>query len=475
VSTPRAYAPFAENWAAFEVGGTFPYVPASARVLASLFTLLALASLTGCERVSALSKGGQKEEKTATPAPVTEPSAIQIGPPAPPPNAKPIRVLVGGDLLPHRPSLVAPASIGVALAPLASTFATADAVIANYEAATGDVDPKAFRLAYAAPRGWLEALPPAGIKAVTVANNHACDLGIEGVDATLDGAQAAGLVAIGGDAKDPWTPRVVAERGGKRICAVGWTTLFNAEGGCRKTAKLAYAPLDRRGKYKIDAALSRARSWCDATIAILHGGVEYVPQTSLVMDQAGHAAEAGADAIVVHHPHIASPVVIHPTKDGRNVPIFASVGNLVTNQGESWKPPMFPVLRDNRRLVCVNGWTRLGVLADFAFSFDNDTTKLDWGFHLLWIENQHADDRTIAVPKIEARLLDPERDKAIVARLSEDRKGPVALFDDGCWVEKPVYTQSDVAKDPRCSIANRKAGPPAPAPVARAKKKPKGR
>jgi len=79
-----------------------------------------------------------------------------FGPPRPPPLDRPLRVLIGGDLLPHRPSLVAPAAIHAALAPLASLFAKADAVIANYEAATGDVDPKASRLAYAAPRGWLD-------------------------------------------------------------------------------------------------------------------------------------------------------------------------------------------------------------------------------------------------------------------------------------------------------------------------------
>src|SRR5207253_1979794 len=162
-------------------------------------------------------------------------------------------------------SLVTPASIRAALAPLAATFQSADVVVANYEAATGDVDAKAFRLAYAAPQGWLEELPKAGIKALTVANNHACDLSMEVLD---------------------------------------------------------------------------------ATIAIIDGGDEYVAQRREVMDQARHAADAGADAVIVHHPHIASPVVVHATKDGRKVPVFASVGNLASNQGESWKPSMFPVLRE---------------------------------------------------------------------------------------------------------------------------------
>jgi len=383
------------------------------------------------------------------PAIVFEP----IGPPAPPRLDRPLHVLVAGDLLPHRPSLVSPLAIRNALAPLAPTFAKADIVIANYEAATGDVDAKAFRLAYAAPQGWLEELPRAGIKALTVANNHACDLGLEGLDATLAAAAKSDTIALGGDSKDPWSAKPVVEQGGKRVCAVAWTTVMNAETGCARTVRLAIARTDRKGTAMIDTAIARAKSWCDATVAIIHGGDEYVAQRREVMEQARHAADAGADAIVIHHPHIASPVELYTTKDGRQVPLFASVGNLVSNQGESWKATMFPVLRENRRLVCVNGWTRLGVIADLSFDFRPDAVKLDWGFRLTWTENEHANDHTVAVPKIETRLLDSEKDAEIVAKLNEDERGPVDLFEDPCWLDKPVATAEDVARDPRCSLS----------------------
>lgn len=434
-----------------------------------------LLSLVACSRDRASSKASFSSSSSSTdpardegPAIVVEP----IGPPAPPPPAKPLRVIVGGDLIPHRPSLVTPASIRAALAPLAPTFAQADVVVANYEAATGDVDAKSFRLAYAAPHGWLEELPKAGIKALTVANNHACDLSTEGLDATLTAAQHGGVIAIGGDAHDPWAARPIVESGGKRVCAVAWTTLMNAESACARTVRLAIARTDKKGTAQIDTAISRAKSWCDATVAIIHGGDEYVAQRKEVMEQARHAADAGADAVIIHHPHIASPVVVHATRDGRKVPLFASVGNLASNQGESWKPSMFPVLRENRRLVCVNGWTRMGVLADLAFEFPaKDATKLEWGFHLTWTENEHANDHAIAVPKIETRLLDPEKDAEVVAKLSEDERGPVDLFDDPCWAERQVTTPDEVAKDPRCSMLNVRLSPSAqPVVVAKAPK-----
>src|SRR6185295_16851680 len=112
-----------------------------------------------------------------------------------------------------------------------------------------------------------------------------------------------------------------------------------------------------------------------------------------------------------------------------------------------WKLPMFPVLREDRHLVCVNAWTRLGVLADLAFTFEGTGVRLDWGTHLVWVENEHALDRAAASPKIEARLLSPDDDQAIIDKLSEDVVGPVALFAEPCWLER-----AGSLRDPRCSM-----------------------
>jgi poly-gamma-glutamate synthesis protein (capsule biosynthesis protein) len=406
--------------------------------------VLALSALAGCaERTS--SAAPSPADAGAMPIVATSVTA----PPPPPPPVGPLRVLVAGDLLPHRPALASPESIKNALAPLAPLFTTGDAVVANYEAATGDVDTKVFRMAYAVPKEWMAELPGAGIKHVTIANNHACDLGEPGLYATLKAADANGISAIGGDMQDAWTARVLVEKSGKRVCAIGWTTLVNAnEGPCARSSKLAVASVHGNGgKMHIDRAMQKARAKCDATIAILHGGEEYRPQTTMVMDQAAHAAEAGADAVVIHHPHIASPIVVHTTKDGRNVPIFASVGNLVANQGESWKPPMFPVLRDNRRLVCVNGWTRLGVIADLGFRFDTTPPRLDWNVHLTWMDNEHVEHKDAVVPKIATRVLDPTADKEIIETLTQDHVGPDELFTEPCWTERPNATD-----DPRCHV-----------------------
>ncbi len=363
--------------------------------------------------------------------------AAHLSAPAPAKVATPvsITVLVGGDVLPHRPMLDE-AGVEMALAPLSPIFKSADRTIVNYEAATGD-PARARGMTYVAKPDWLGALSRSGIAAITGANNHACDAGLPGLRKTLEAAQGANLGVYGIDEADPWRPHTLVEKDGRRVCVVAWTTLVNTTSACSRSYALATAPLDRTGLGRVATAIGRAsRERCDATIAVFHGGDEYKQQNAAVLAMARQAAEAGAAAVVVHHPHVVSPVLEHETKDGRKVPIFPSVGNLVSNQGESYKPSMPPSYTANRRLVCVNGWTRLGMLARLALRFEENKGKpaLTWGYHLLWGENEHADRRERLRPGIRVRLLDRERDREIVGRFSADMKGAPEVFRDPRWL-----------------------------------------
>ena len=212
---------------------------------------------------------------------------------------------------------------------------------------------------------------------------------------------------------------------------------MNGGRACKSSGELAVAPLDRRGSLRIEAAVARARAGgCDALVAIFHGGREYAPQIWGPRAQARRAAEAGADAVVIHHPHVPSPLEVLTTKDGRKVPVFESVGNLVSNQGESWKEPYAPSSPEG--LISLNAWTRLGVLADLAWTWSASRTArpvLTWGYHLVWTENDHAYHRDDPMPRIQVRPVDPAADRALLDRLSRDPLGPSPLLADACWLE----------------------------------------
>lgn len=346
-----------------------------------------------------------------------------------------LRVLVAGDLLPHRPMLSEPSQIASALAPLHELFASADAVVANYETATGSVDAARERaLVYGVDPAWMDAVAGSGVTALTLANNHACDLGADGLTATIDAARG-NVVGLGADREDPWKARTIAEKNGRRVCAVAWTTFVNdAEGRCARSPALALAPLGRRGTERAAQAIRDARaSGCDVTIAIAHGGLEYEPQARPMRAQAFAIAEAGADAVVLHHPHVPSPIVVAETSDGRRVPIFESIGNLVSNQGESWTTA-YPPMQADHRIVYLNGWTRAGVVAELDIDVEGPRPALTFGYHVVWTDNDHVADRSNKTPRIAARILDPVADAAITGKLARDRAlGP--LLASPCWME----------------------------------------
>jgi poly-gamma-glutamate synthesis protein (capsule biosynthesis protein) len=351
---------------------------------------------------------------------------------------------------------MAPQQLRDALAPLAPLFETANIAVANYETSTGDASRFPRRdISLAAPPEWLVAAA-SSFHALTVANNHACDLGTRGLTATLAAAHEAGVIAIGGDETNPWEPKILVEKDGRRVCAVAWTTFVNAEGhACSASGKLALAGLDREGERAIGRAVAHARATgCDAILAIFHGGKEYETQQWSALVQARVAAEAGADVVVVHHPHVPSPVRVYVARDGRKVPIFESVGNLVSNQGESYRPSYPPV--SPQRLVSLNGWTRFGVIADLEWAWPagaqpSARPSLGYGFHLTWTDNEHATNRTTTTPRIAVRLLDPIEDLPLISKLKTDRTGPVDLFDDACWMDRfgsrcvPTATQGERA------------------------------
>ncbi len=419
------------------------YLAGKKGAFALSFLLLSCASKNG---------GPRGEAQIAVAAP--ELPKVALTPLTPPPApARPVRILVGGDLLPHTP-LRPPEKIRDALQKISPLLHEADASIGNFE--TAIADPKEHEwMRYSASPEWVDELAAAHFRAVSVANNHACDYQTRGVDDTLASIEKAGILSIGGDPENPWQPRVLFERDGIQVCAVGWTTLMNGgnESSCARSGKIAMARATTEGTKRAALAVFQAKKGgCDAVIAIVHGGDEYEPQTNEVMRQARRVAEVGADAVVVHHPHVPSPVEVVTTMDRRRVPIFASVGNLVTNQGESWVPYMPPHFKGNRRYVARNGWTRLGVVADFSFTSKRsaaanppgaskkrfaieNTSELTWGYHLIWIENDHPERPFDPYPAISTRLLDPVGDRKIIERLSSDKEGPLALFDDPCWIE----------------------------------------
>ena len=346
---------------------------------------------------------------------------------------------------------------------LPSSWGAADARVFNLEAPVGgrkDLPGDKSLLAFASPPAWVEGLVRSTrASALVVANNHSCDLGAEGLTATVSAAAAHGLPAAGASSDDPWAPVDVVDVGGRRVCLVAWTTFVNDSKGGRQRAciagasgtHLALAELGPRGLDTIHAALSRPGRWdgCDARVAYLHGGREYKPQIAPVLEQAEVAA-AYVDAVVITHPHvpdlvdaIAAPAPRAPEAaggrtPGRAVPVYRSLGNFVTNQGIAWTPGMSVDLltRDDVPDPIRTVWTRVSVLARLRFAWSAAApphappTSLRWGYGLLFSERSGEGSLQIRL-----RPLPNAPDDPIATKLRRAPKPFGELLDGKCRID----------------------------------------
>lgn len=350
--------------------------------LHSLALLVALLRPPACE--------APRETVAIALASPAAPAVAMVPLPTPAPNAATsLTVALAGDIIPQ--TTVLRANPDEVLSKLPEAWFTADARIANFEGTVGSerlVPKDASTLAFAAPPGWLGRVQAAGkFTAFVAANNHGCDLGVEGASALLSEAKQSNVTLLGLAAQKPFEPRAIATRNGKTVCAVAWSTFFNEEkrfaDRCRlgrSTPQFARAPATKEGAQFLSEVLGRAmkaKPNCDATIAYIHGGPEYRPQNDAMRAHI-RAAAAYVDAVVVSHPHI--PDEVTTVRVGsREVPVFLSVGNFVSNQGVAWTPGM--KVESLPEDPVHNPWTRVGEIAQLEFTWGEDSVlQLHYGY-----------------------------------------------------------------------------------------------
>ncbi|WP_437676368.1 CapA family protein [Sorangium sp. So ce131] len=317
------------------------------------FAMCAAAALLGCERPANVGAG-------LAPPPAVAPNAPRDASPPPPRDAAAPR-----DASPAAPASRAPASrapayapaspadaitllaggdvcLGKALgqellrdpahdpfAPVAALFAAADVRFVNLENQLSDQGGETQHprqpLVFTGPPAGAAALARAGVDVVSLANNHMWDYGKRAFLETLDHLERAGVAYAGaGRTRLRAYAPVVVERRGFRVAVLAVTGIWNQGSLWQHPAREFVAAAERDG---LAAAVRAARKQpgVDAVVVSYHGGTEYLdtplPQARAV---ARAAIDAGADAVLGHHPHVLQGIELR-----RGRPIFYSLGNFI--------------------------------------------------------------------------------------------------------------------------------------------------
>lgn len=184
----------------------------------------------------------------------------------------------------------------------------------------------------------LDALRDAGVDALTLANNHAYDQGLRGLRETLSRAEELGIPTVGvsTDEDQAAGPLMLPTPLG-RIGLCAWTQSLNLrphdapEEGEEATDFIHVSMLRDE---TLASCLGRARRTSSFTVAAVHLTPSgWRGPRSEERELVRRVAEAGADLVIAHGPHIPGPAERLRTGDDREVLVIYSMGNLIGAMG----------------------------------------------------------------------------------------------------------------------------------------------
>jgi poly-gamma-glutamate capsule biosynthesis protein CapA/YwtB (metallophosphatase superfamily) len=157
----------------------------------------------------------------------------------------------------------------------------------------------------------------AGFDVISLANNHVFDFGAGGLEDTLAHVRAAGLEPVGaGVTAEEARREVVVEVRGVRVGFLAFTEMTNEH----LSSTGFVGRLDQA-----TARVAEVSARVDVLLVSLHWGVQFHARPGRWQRRlAQRLIDAGADAIIGHHPHVLQTVETYAGK-----PIVYSLGNFV--------------------------------------------------------------------------------------------------------------------------------------------------
>ncbi len=247
---------------------------------------------------------------------------------------KSIRIVAVGDVLPHD-SVNQAAKTGDSYdyAPLFSEVSqyldAGDITYCNQESpSAGTALGISGYPTFNAPTEFSRDLQKVGCNVINLANNHIADKGEAGITGTLDTWQRLSPLAFSGanrSQQEQAQPKYF-EVDGVKFAFIAFTDSSNSNN------KAAHS-VNMFSKELVEQLAKEADKNADYVIASAHWGVENSDKISQIQrDWAKLMAENGVDLVLGEGPHVLQPVEVLKTTSGKEVPIWYSLGNLLSSQ-----------------------------------------------------------------------------------------------------------------------------------------------
>lgn len=193
---------------------------------------------------------------------------------------------------------------------VATILRAADIAFGNVESPVMP-EPRRFSihrtLTFRADPSDMHTLADAGFDVVSLANNHAYDMGTRGPLESRRHVEAAGMLAIGTgrDAAAARAPAII-EKNGVTVALIAYTVWLKRRDRRNPHSAIAVVHNNRLTETVGEHVREIRRQFApDVIVVSLHWGIEYEPHPEARQRASGRAIiDAGADIILGHHPHV---------------------------------------------------------------------------------------------------------------------------------------------------------------------------
>lgn len=231
--------------------------------------------------------------------------------------------------------------------------------------------------AFNGPQAFGQQMVQHGFNLVSLANNHALDMGVTGITNSVNFWNSQPGVVTSGTylSQADYDAIPVYEVNGITYSFISYTYGMN---GLQPPEGQEYLVACYDGKTdELIAKIADARSRADVVIVAIHWGVEYQYEPSEEQKElAQKMADAGADIIIGNHPHVIEPI----QRLNDHTICFYALGNLCAAQYTDSRIEMMAALTINKT-TNPNGNVKISiddVRADLMWEYYNDVTKKDF-------------------------------------------------------------------------------------------------
>lgn len=243
-----------------------------------------------------------------------------------------VKILAMGDMIFHQPIVKNYRSNDTydftpIFANISADINEADLALANFEGSVNSNRKLSGFPLFNFPKETIYSLKNVGFDALSTANNHALDTGLDGIGETISHIKESGMKSFGTLAEDG-DKGIIIEKNGIKIGLISFTDTLNGMDSLMRGKEYSVNTFAQDVKSNIQNLKDNS----DIVIVYPHWGNEYqlVPNERQIFLKE-MLQESGADIILGSHPHVLQRYEVEDKNNKKYFTIY-SMGNALSNQ-----------------------------------------------------------------------------------------------------------------------------------------------